>query len=76
MDVLGEVPEVRDYAELLSKSVEMDFEGMRCRVIDIDTLIAAKRAANRPKDHRAIRDPEAIKVERARLEQTGEGDRA
>jgi predicted nucleotidyltransferase len=66
MDVLGEVPEVCSYAELAGKAVEMDFEGIRCRVIDIDTLIAAKTAANRPKDHETIRHLRAIKAERGR----------
>ena len=64
MDVLGEVPKVCGYAELASKAIEMDFEGIRCRVIDIDTLIAAKTVANRPKDHETIRHLRAVKQEK------------
>ena len=54
LDVLGEVPEVCTYDQLASRAVEMDFAGIRCRVIDIDTLIAAKRQAGRPHDLRTI----------------------
>jgi predicted nucleotidyltransferase len=66
IDILGEVPEVCSYRELLARSVEMTFHGVPCRVIDIDTLIAAKRVANRERDLLAIRHLEAVKAERAR----------
>ena len=54
LDVLGEVPNVCTYAELKQRSVEMDFAGLHCRVIDVETLIAAKRSAGRPHDLRTI----------------------
>ena len=65
LDVLGELPDVCTYGELVPRSVTMDVDGIACRVIDIDTLIAAKRAAGRDKDLLTIRYLEAIKQKRA-----------
>jgi predicted nucleotidyltransferase len=64
LDVLGELPEVCSYAELIGRSVKVKVGGLDCRVVDIDTLIAAKRAAGRDKDLLTIRHLEAIKRER------------
>lgn len=66
LDVLGELPEVCSYDEVAWKSVEMNFGGVRCRVVDVDMLIAAKRVAGRDRDLRAIADLEAIKRDRQR----------
>jgi predicted nucleotidyltransferase len=54
LDVLGEVPDVCSYAELAARAVDVDFDGLKCRLIDIETLIAAKRQAGRPHDLRTI----------------------
>ena len=64
LDLLGEVPEVATYAEVVSRAVEMDVGGLVCRVIDIDTLMAAKRVANRERDHTALRHLAAVKKRR------------
>jgi hypothetical protein len=64
--VLGELPGVCSYVDLAKNAVEMDVFGIPCRVIDLDTLLAAKRVANRDKDQRAVRELEAIKKERER----------
>lgn len=64
VDVLGEVPGVCTYDELLERCVETDFGGYRCRMIDLDTLIEAKRTANRPKDQLSIRYLQVIKKHR------------
>jgi predicted nucleotidyltransferase len=64
LDVLGELPDVCSYDELLERSVTMNVEGLVCRILDIDTLIAAKRAAGRDKDLITIKHLEAIKRER------------
>lgn len=61
LDVLGEIPEVCTYEEAASRAVEMDFDGVPCRVVDIDTLITAKRAAGRAHDLRAVEQLEAKK---------------
>lgn len=64
LDVLGELPGVCSYEELMTRSVEMDFAGVRCRVVDIDTLITAKRYANREHDRITVKHLEALKKER------------
>ncbi|HVT91066.1 MAG TPA: hypothetical protein VHD56_19595 [Tepidisphaeraceae bacterium] len=62
IDLLGELPGVCSFHELHDKTVMMDVgSGLMCRVLDIDTLIAAKRKAGRDKDKLAIRYLEAIK---------------
>lgn len=65
LDVLGEVPEVCTYAELATDAIEANFDGTRCRIIDIDRLIAAKRVAGREKDLQTIVFLESIKKYRA-----------
>jgi hypothetical protein len=64
LDVLGELPDVCSYDELAGRCVTMNVEGFACRVIDIDTLIEAKRAAGRDKDLMTIKFLEAIKKKR------------
>jgi predicted nucleotidyltransferase len=61
LDVLGELPDVCSYAELAARAVEVNFGALRCKMIDIDTLIAAKRAAGREHDLRTIAFLEEIK---------------
>ena len=72
LDVLGEVPEVCSYEELAKRSIWADFEDTKCRMIDIDTLIAAKRAAGREKDRATLRHLEVLK--RAREHHPGAFD--
>jgi len=43
------------------ESTLMDIGGMTCRVLDLDTLIASKKAAGRAKDLPNILQLEAIK---------------
>jgi predicted nucleotidyltransferase len=61
LDVLGEIPGVCGYEEAAAKAVVMDFDGVACKVIDMETLIAAKRVAGRPHDLRTIEFLEHIK---------------
>jgi predicted nucleotidyltransferase len=61
LDILGELPDVCTYAELAARAVDVNFGELPCRLIDIDTLIAAKRAAGRPHDLRTIAFLEEIK---------------
>ena len=49
-DILGEVPGVGDYVKVLAGSSEMEVGSARIRVMDLDTLERAKRAAGRAKD--------------------------
>jgi predicted nucleotidyltransferase len=61
IDLLNEVPGIGTYHELSDKTVELDVGGFTCRVLDLDTLIASKKIAARPKDHAAVMQLEAIK---------------
>ncbi|HMB96092.1 MAG TPA: hypothetical protein VKK61_08650 [Tepidisphaeraceae bacterium] len=62
IDLLGELPGVCSFEELRDKTVMLDIaQDLSCRVLDIDTLIAAKRVAARAKDKVTIHHLEAIK---------------
>lgn len=61
LDVLGEIPGVCSYESALSRAVEIDLDGIVCKFIDTETLIAAKRVAGRPHDLRTIEFLEAQK---------------
>ena len=60
LDLLGEMRGVGDYEAALTDSVTVGLFGYRFSVIDIRKLIAAKRAAGRPKDLIALPELEAI----------------
>jgi hypothetical protein len=61
LDVLGEVSGVGPYSAVAAESTEMEFEGVKCRVLDLDALIRAKTAAGREKDRMAIPELEMIR---------------
>jgi hypothetical protein len=63
IDVLGEIAG-GTYDDLLPHSVMLELYGVRCRCLDLQALIHAKRAAGRPKDFDAIAELEAIHEER------------
>lgn len=69
LDLLGEVAGVGDFDEVKRRSTELDLGGFTCRVLDLDALIAAKRAAGRPKDLIAL--PELEHIRRRRDESAG-----
>lgn len=51
LDLLGTVGNQRSYEDLLPRSVVEEIEPtLRIRVVDLETLIATKEEANRPKD--------------------------
>jgi hypothetical protein len=60
IDLLGEVRGVGLYSDCLENSVEFEVFGHSFRVIALEKLIAAKRAAGRPKDLLALVELEAI----------------
>ena len=62
LDVLGELPDVCSYAELAVRAVTVDFDGLMCQLIDLDTLMTAKRQAGRPNDLRTLVFLEQIKL--------------
>jgi predicted nucleotidyltransferase len=66
LDLLGEMAGAGKYEDVFPRSEEVTFRGNVFRVVDIDTLIQAKRAAGRRKDFEAIAELEAIRDERKR----------
>jgi hypothetical protein len=51
LDLLGTITENNGYDELLPHTVEVQVrEGLRVRILDLETLIASKEAAGRDKD--------------------------
>ena len=65
LDLLGEVHGVGRYEDVVAGSVAVEMFGYRFAVIDIGKLIAAKRAAGRPKDLIALPELEAIQEAQA-----------
>lgn len=60
LDLLGEVTGVGGYAEALAASVRLELFSSTCAVLSLPALIAAKRAAGRPRDLQALPELEAL----------------
>ncbi len=60
LDVLGDVSGVGDFSACNRESDWIDFQSLRCRVLKLDALIRAKRAAGRSKDLLALPELEAL----------------
>ncbi len=61
IDILSEITGVGDYLEVDRHAIPVDLGGCECRVLDLETLIRAKKALNLPKDRQAILELEAIR---------------
>ena len=61
VDFMTEITGVGSYQDVSRHSVAVDLGEMSCRVLDLDTLILAKRAMGRPKDLQAAAELEAIR---------------
>lgn len=61
LDLLGEMTGGGTYTQLLPRAVHLEVYGRRCYCLSIDQLIAAKRAAGRPRDIDAIAELEIIR---------------
>jgi predicted nucleotidyltransferase len=61
IDLLGEVTGLGDFEQVRAQSVVMTLFGMQCRVLSLDALIVAKRAAGRTKDLLALPELEALR---------------
>jgi predicted nucleotidyltransferase len=61
LDILGEVTGIGGFDDVLARSIKRPFHGFDLHIIDIDALIAAKRAAGRDKDKVGVAQLEAVK---------------
>jgi hypothetical protein len=66
LDVLREITGVGDYEALSQSVVPMEVDGAMADVIDLDALIAAKKAAGREKDKLGLMYLEAVKKRRSK----------
>jgi len=64
IDLLGELTGVGSFSAVLANSVTAQLFGAEYRFLNLEALIASKRAAGRPKDFEAIAELETIKQER------------
>ena len=60
VDLLGEIVGGGGYDALEPHSIELELYGLRCKCLDLPTLIHVKRAAGRPKDLDAVAELEEI----------------
>jgi predicted nucleotidyltransferase len=60
IDVMDRIAGVGGYADVLKRSEKIEALGVRFRVIDLPSLIKAKRAAGRPRDHEHLPELEAL----------------
>ena len=67
LDCLGELTAVGRYEDVAHNAISSEAHGVECRIINLEDLIAAKRAAGRPKDFEAIAELEVIREELRRL---------
>jgi hypothetical protein len=61
IDLLGEVSGIGPYDNVVAQSIEQELYGLAVRVLSLDGLIAAKRAAARNKDHSHLLELEELK---------------
>jgi len=60
IDVMDRIAGVGDHSAVLKRSEKIEALGVRFRVIDLPSLIKAKRAAGRPRDHEHLPELEAL----------------
>ena len=61
VDLLGEVSGLGNYDRVLAQSETRDVYGLKVRILSLDGLIAAKRAAGRLKDRNHLLELEELK---------------
>jgi hypothetical protein len=64
IDILGDLSGVGSFDNIRDKILYLDVGDFQYPVLDLDTLIASKRAAGRPKDQIGARHLEAIRLKR------------
>jgi hypothetical protein len=68
LDVLSEIAGIGKYPEVRQRAIEMDLAGTPVWVLDLDTLILAKKAMNTPKDRQVAIELSAIRERLRSLE--------
>lgn len=63
LDLLGEIAGGGRYEDLLPHTLELEVFGRRVLCLDLETLIAVKRATGRRKDMEAVAELEALREE-------------
>jgi hypothetical protein len=63
---LGEITGGGTYDDLLPHTVAIQAFGIECRVLNLEMLIATKRAVGRPKDLEILAELEAVLERKAR----------
>ena len=61
LDCLSEVLGVGDYDQVFQRSVAIELPFGQCRVLDLDSLIRAKEAMNRPNDRITVSQLKSIR---------------
>jgi predicted nucleotidyltransferase len=61
LDCLGFVLGVGDFQVVKQQSIPIDMDGVECRLIELETLIKAKKAMGRPRDLLAVQELEMIR---------------
>jgi hypothetical protein len=65
LDCISFVEGIGDYHKVKKRSRVIEVEGVKMRTLDIDALIKAKKAMNRPRDRRMIEQLKKIKKARS-----------
>lgn len=65
VDLLASVKGIGDYAEVEAIADDIRYGDLEVRILSVDGLIRAKRAAGRPKDQPGLIELEAIRQSRA-----------
>ena len=61
IDCLGEILGIGDFQEVKKRSIVVDVDGHEIRLLELEALIATKKAMNRPRDQEAILQLEALR---------------
>ena len=63
LDLLGEIAGGGGYEQLCQETITIEIGGVRCLCLNLERLIAVKRAAGRPKDLEVVAELEQIQDE-------------
>jgi hypothetical protein len=61
LDCLGEILGIGDFQAVQKRSMVVDTDGCQLRLLELDALIQAKKALNRPRDQEAVLQLQAIR---------------